>query len=1692
MADNPSDLERKRRELSNTIKRLDSAIAQANANFAGVGSEIKNSKKTISSASNEMKKAVLEMAKTSSAASQNIAKQTLADASKRDKLVTSELNKISKSLNQGSKDMSNQLGSVTKVTKDASKNVDRLSNTVSESSNKMANRVAELSDLTDKNTAMMKESGKIMEMVNHTTINIHKHTSTLLGSAVWGLANVAKFSAWDLPVGIAKSPFKAAGGVLRMSGLPQYHMQMYDQMKQTRSQQKSDFTKLLSMGISGGLMGEFGTRMGFSAFGKPFGGKKEDAARGRRSMFGRQRAVDAVYSGSGAALSTLKDALTGKGKNAALKMAPSKELEKQFQMMGSDSQVFQDIRNELREQAEATNIQMVGTRAGGLIPKTRRGRLLKRYTESGRVTGQMKSLATMMGDQIEKGLSGSMRGVMGVFAPRRIIGYLMPWYGARYRSDLPDIQKEGIFGAMIKTLGLIYVSTRYSSKENNEMLYQVGEMIRVGLGVDGKMKMPAGRGFGERIAASIRDNVRGKFEQTIMQQKALGEKFAQRTEQIQKVLMLDKQVNEVTMSEEGTPIQNKQTKLLNAIYQSLVMGFNLDEGGLPSFKKASKIPFIHRFTGFGKFHKGEFTASPSSLKDAVSEGVSEAQEKPSKPKGIFGRMFGGLFEKVGGFFSGLSFITKIKDFFLKTMPEKIADTFATVMETRTAKWISEKVVTPVKNFIVGGLSIGKDGVLGVLDKSIRSIGEHIIDVKDILESTNTVMEKIRLIFFDPSTGLFGKTARGVGQLPKLLNDYLFEPTQGGFQKIFQDMIPNWLKLGMVDFTKWFFQSSLEVAAKTISAIGNAAFKMPQAYSSERDMGEGRIKSFASAASEAFSEARDEVDMWAASYAFQPGALDRAKESAKAMSKYKMVGAAAQDYLSKDLGLGITKGMDYYRKGQFLIPGLSMSVPEAIWDFSKDLWDDKIRGQKVERAEGQFMQMAFGPFIDLYEQAKGDKSTFLQLLEERMGRAGSKSKIATLGRWGGSELRKSMQTAPGKIGKDVSAAGRGFVNIAKELERAGAAEFKDTPPGSVTSGKSIILSEAAEAHIPLKDGRLPVDLNINAIDDINSKMDIVIQLLGGADVKATGKIKAAGRLVALPITIAETIVKTAGSIFGASGKAMGSLISSGGKLGVKVGSGVVDTWVAGLNAIRYLVRVTEKGFATLGSIFKRGITALGSLFGSLWSGAKAVVKWPFKKVGNFVRGIKEKFSKPTKTLISKIKETAQGELIGIGPGGQEIRTRFGPKATYKLLRQFMNEQWEIGSKTFKMYKLANINKHPDIAGIRLRPRMRSFAEVAPGGGVFTKAMDFAKGLFSKGAKGVASLAGKFIKPALPFIAGGLIAAGIGVFIGSLINRYLVKPLLDPIYKIMQFFGIGTGMTDTQEEAYEYATKQKKLSKDKTEAERAADREMYRKKGFGRDMGGEKMSSKALTSLGPTTRGAGGIALPAQSAVVTSPYGPRNTGLRGASGFHKGIDMRAAYGEPIKAFKAGTIISTGGEWGTVAVRHDDGSMSRYMHLSSISVSPGQKVESGQIVGLAGNTGDIPGMAPHLHFDVKKDGKFKDPEQILASAGIRLRRKGSATEMGGSSMAIPGGRPTLARMYANDELSRRNALAGHLTGAIDRSSAQQIEGMNIVMNNVTSMVSRNSSSTNAVQGGNSNNGSSQLDIDFKLDQIFSANFI
>jgi murein DD-endopeptidase MepM/ murein hydrolase activator NlpD len=104
-------------------------------------------------------------------------------------------------------------------------------------------------------------------------------------------------------------------------------------------------------------------------------------------------------------------------------------------------------------------------------------------------------------------------------------------------------------------------------------------------------------------------------------------------------------------------------------------------------------------------------------------------------------------------------------------------------------------------------------------------------------------------------------------------------------------------------------------------------------------------------------------------------------------------------------------------------------------------------------------------------------------------------------------------------------------------------------------------------------------------------------------------------------------------------------------------------------------------------------------------------------------------------------------------------------------------------------------------------------------------------------------------------------------------------------------------------------------------------------------------------------------------------------------HPGIDIAVPIGTPVRASGGGTVTAAGydADYGLfVLLRHPSGYETMYGHTSRLLAAEGDDVQAGQVIGLSGNSGRS--TAPHLHFEIRHDGKSVDPLDLVKQGGTR----------------------------------------------------------------------------------------------------------
>ena len=131
--------------------------------------------------------------------------------------------------------------------------------------------------------------------------------------------------------------------------------------------------------------------------------------------------------------------------------------------------------------------------------------------------------------------------------------------------------------------------------------------------------------------------------------------------------------------------------------------------------------------------------------------------------------------------------------------------------------------------------------------------------------------------------------------------------------------------------------------------------------------------------------------------------------------------------------------------------------------------------------------------------------------------------------------------------------------------------------------------------------------------------------------------------------------------------------------------------------------------------------------------------------------------------------------------------------------------------------------------------------------------------------------------------------------------------------------------------------------------------------------------------------GSLPWPTTGSVMRG-FGRSENPTNGTREQNDGIDIKAAFGTPVRAVADGVVNHTGyvDGFGLVVVLEHDSYATVYAHLGRIQVSRGASVDQGDPLGLVGETGVIDGGGPRLHFEVRYHQSPQNPLQWLRSRG------------------------------------------------------------------------------------------------------------
>lgn len=134
----------------------------------------------------------------------------------------------------------------------------------------------------------------------------------------------------------------------------------------------------------------------------------------------------------------------------------------------------------------------------------------------------------------------------------------------------------------------------------------------------------------------------------------------------------------------------------------------------------------------------------------------------------------------------------------------------------------------------------------------------------------------------------------------------------------------------------------------------------------------------------------------------------------------------------------------------------------------------------------------------------------------------------------------------------------------------------------------------------------------------------------------------------------------------------------------------------------------------------------------------------------------------------------------------------------------------------------------------------------------------------------------------------------------------------------------------------------------------------------------------------------IRTPISGARLSSSYGMRKHPISGYNRMHKGVDFAAATGTPIIAAGSGVVTRAGwfGSYGRyIRIRHNSTYDTAYAHMSRLArgITPGRRVEQGQVIGYVGSSGRSTG--PHLHYEILVNNRKVNPLTVSLPTGEKI---------------------------------------------------------------------------------------------------------
>lgn len=909
------------------------------------------------------------------------------------------------------------------------------------------------------------------------------------------------------------------------------------------------------------------------------------------------------------------------------------------------------------------------------------------------------------------GLDAQMSGgAMSVSILKRAFAYALPFWGMGYRADLPNPKRFGMLNAVLKTLGLIYVHSRFASDDNVLMLTQIAQILKTGLGVTGKLKKPKSRSLVEMAGAKIKemavealqtqggqDFIKGVTATFDKVTGGLLDKYgdklndftATHAEFLGKII---EKTNKAPMTEKeqfkASPVLGTQVDLLTKIEKNTFLLYQLVNESRPKNKQLKY------------YAAGGIVTQPTNA--IIGEAGPEAVVPLGGNKKPKAGLLGGLGGLMGGFFGGM--FKKIGTYIREAIMGKGSDPKLGLMDKFKIWWsdwwnaetgdgddkkFTNKIRLAFDSMIELKESLVDDVKATKGQGLLARMGDFFTNLPDrFSEAYQSVAEKITTSIGEETKASIANVLKGIWDkiIPEDLKNSI-----NTLKKEWGEGWANWsltwaqlseniqgIITGFKDYgTKIYkpIQDAMKDEDKKGSWIGKLISAIPEAISVGYHEFVGFISdqfTNISGAVSSIGAIKDKVPM-GEEIGREKRNLIETVISSLLPDRFAVPLISAIERISEIGGVvyrsidGIIKFVTGQEGTEIEVFGEKVSL-KSIWAQSGN---GGISGviEKAWKSLAAIGKVAGMPFLQLGQQLIQDAKVIRELYSKYKFQDFKTDMVET-----GKLMTKQWEATKEKLTELQGIVG----GYGKPVPHAKA--VKDA--AYINKPTNVLVGEAGGEFIAGEEA-----LKKAITYPLSKKLDEIIGLLEEAPMGGVAKKKSIlRRLLGAFNNVGSSIWSLISGASGGVGKGIGGLAKGVGK-----GAGGLA------NAIAHAVGSVMKGIAQntgkmLGLILD-ATKMVGKAVGGVVKGVGAIVgkiagigKFMLNKLNPFnwfkgpIAAAREKWDKLKKKVKDKVKAVFGGsETIGIGPGGEKVTTRYGPKRTYRLIRAFMMQQHELGSR-----------------------------------------------------------------------------------------------------------------------------------------------------------------------------------------------------------------------------------------------------------------------------------------------------------------------------------------------------------------------------------------------------------------------------